>query len=80
MSVVVVLEPFARKSSMLKLASFLDFLNFCSNEDMGGKLWLLLWTKFGFKGVASSNQSLTGWCKLNDTRTLIMLVYGNAIN
>lgn len=60
--VVAVSEPFVDESSMLYLASFLDFQHFCYNEDMGGKFWLLWKIEFSFERVFSFSQTLVGWC------------------
>lgn len=40
-SIVAIAEQFAGEDKLPKLAGFLGFQNFCSNEVVGGKVWLL---------------------------------------
>lgn len=72
---VAISEPFAEDRMMPSLASFSNFLNFCSSESMGGKICLLWREPLSFVGVISSNQMFSSWVGLEHKKVLVSFVY-----
>lgn len=56
----------ARENIMPNIVRLLDFLHYCNNDGLGGKLWLFWRAKVEFEIVFMSYQLLTRWCNLND--------------
>lgn len=62
---------------MPRLASFLDFPLFCSNADMGGKLWLFWKENTVFNVMTKMDQMITGWFSFLGSKVLVTFIYAN---
>ncbi|XP_040990989.1 uncharacterized protein LOC121238224 [Juglans microcarpa x Juglans regia] len=73
--IVEILEPFQDAGRMNRLASYLEFPKFCSNESLGGKVWIFWKEIYDFGVVHMSNQAVSGWLCLASYRIMVTFVY-----
>ncbi|XP_022854164.1 uncharacterized protein LOC111375558 [Olea europaea var. sylvestris] len=64
--VLVLSEPFMDESQLQRVAYSLGFDNFCSNEAMGGKIWVIWNHQYEFDMVDMSDQMVIGWLLAGD--------------
>lgn len=72
---IAILEPFAKEDKLVRLTSMLGFNNFCSNEAMGGKIWLLWQEDIAVDIVDMSDQFITGYFDVANQKLFISFVY-----
>lgn len=60
-NMLVTSEPFMKEEAIIHFATILEFLNCCSNEAMGGKLWVMWNSQSMFDVVSKSDQMISGW-------------------
>ncbi|XP_035541716.1 uncharacterized protein LOC118344703 [Juglans regia] len=74
-AMVAILEPFSDVSKMSRLAYLLGLSNFCSNAEMGGKIWVFWYELYEFDVLCMSNQMITGWVRNGVDNLLVTFVY-----
>ncbi|XP_040996234.1 uncharacterized protein LOC121242446 [Juglans microcarpa x Juglans regia] len=74
-SMLAISEPFVKEDSMFRFAQYLDFSNYCSNEAIGGKMWVMWNGQDDFEVESMSDQMITGWVVVNGSKVLVTFVY-----
>ncbi|KAG6650510.1 hypothetical protein CIPAW_06G048500 [Carya illinoinensis] len=73
-SMLAISEPFIEES-MFHFTKFLDFPNYCSDEAMRGKVWVMWNGHDDFEVVSMLDQMITGWVVLNGIKVFVTFVY-----
>lgn len=74
-NICVIAEPFVGHNRMAATGSFLNLNYFCSNESMGGKLWIFGKELNEFQMVFCTSQTISGWLSWANQKLLITFVY-----
>lgn len=74
-NMLAISEPFMKKDAKNLFAQYFVFSNFCWNEAMGGKVWVMWSMQNGFDVVSILDQMILGWVFTDRIKVLVTSVY-----